>query len=648
MPDYLHPGAYIEEIPGGPRPIEGVAMSTAAFIGETRRGPVGEPVLIRKFDDFVKQFGAIESETDVMGLALQAFYLNGGEAACICRLAASTSTASNSSTAILGEGTGTNPVLSVMASTPGSWGNDLRFKIIKPDSDSPTFSLSVGKLVGGEYEEREIFEALSMNTGSERYAISVVNGDSEFVQLTDEVTKTDYCEASVVGTSVTLASVMNYLNDSNNDRSLTINLNGMGFRRVTLPDNPVIDVDSGGIPSGAAISSAIEDAIASAFAIDPATISVSRDSNRFTIATTLGTGVADSGTEILLHDSEMLGALGITSDTATIVRGVTKVIPQQMPGTSPVAGVGIMLEGGDEAPPDVGHYISFYENILCDYPDVSILVLPGASWDGGPGQAKVEVSISHCEKMKNRIVIVDPPGGTELTNQAEVFALGLPTSSYAALYYPWVNLFNPLYHPDKASNPGKTVTIAPSAIAAGVWSRIDRDRGVWKAPAGVETRLAGAVSLEFQVDTQAQSQLNPVGVNCIRKLPGLGSLFWGARTLATVANPEWRYIPVRRTALYIEESINRGIQWAVFEPNDHPLWSSLRTTIDAFMQGLFRKGAFQGNSARDAYLVRCGLGDTMTSSDIAVGQVIVLVGFAPLKPAEFVILRIQQKVGEVR
>jgi phage tail sheath protein FI len=135
-------------------------------------------------------------------------------------------------------------------------------------------------------------------------------------------------------------------------------------------------------------------------------------------------------------------------------------------------------------------------------------------------------------------------------------------------------------------------------------------------------------------------------VNALRKRPGYGTVIWGTRTLSTKSNPEWRYVPVRRTAIFIEQSIFNGIQWAVFEPNDHRLWSSLRANIESFMNGLFRAGAFQGEKSGDAYFVRCGLGSTMTQDDIDRGQVIVLIGFAPVKPAEFVIVRIQQKVGQ--
>jgi phage tail sheath protein FI len=209
-----------------------------------------------------------------------------------------------------------------------------------------------------------------------------------------------------------------------------------------------------------------------------------------------------------------------------------------------------------------------------------------------------------------------------------------------------VKVSNPYFNAEK--NPGAPVTVLapPSGFAAGMWSRIDGRRGVWKAPAGVETALLGVAGLEYQVEDGEQEQLNPLGVNCYRTLPSFGPVIWGTRTLSTNADPEWRYVPVRRTAIFIEQSVYNGIQWAVFEPNDHRLWSSLRVNIDSFMNGLFRSGAFQGQKASDAYFVRCGLGDTMTQGDIDRGQVIVVVGFAPLKPAEFVIVRIQQKVGQ--
>jgi len=277
--------------------------------------------------------------------------------------------------------------------------------------------------------------------------------------------------------------------------------------------------------------------------------------------------------------------------------------------------------------------------------DINIILLPGQVYTES-GNPFIDSAIAHCEAMRSRMVIIDPPVGTELNDENDVTDLGLPTQTYCALYYPWVKVANPFYNAD--TNPGaeRTVLVAPSAFGAGMWAKTDGRRGVWKAPAGVETSLLGVAGLEWTVEDAEQDFLNPLGVNALRKMPGYGTVVWGTRTLSTKSNPEWRYIPVRRTAIFIEQSIYNGIQWAVFEPNDHRLWSSLRANVESFMNGLFRAGAFQGEKSGDAYFVRCGLGSTMTQDDVDRGQVIVLIGFAPVKPAEFVIVRLQQKVGQ--
>jgi len=281
--------------------------------------------------------------------------------------------------------------------------------------------------------------------------------------------------------------------------------------------------------------------------------------------------------------------------------------------------------------------------------DISIVCLPGKTWPAN--ESTLGLAISHAEKMKNRMVIVDMDSDTTLNEPGDVDELSLSTSEFGATYYPWLEIANPFYKPadpdtGEGASGAPTLQVAPSGFMAGMWAKIDGRRGVWKAPAGVETALLGVAGVADHVDDAQQGNLNPKGINCIRKLPGFGPVVWGARTLATKANPEWRYVPIRRTANMIRESIYNNIQWAVFEPNDHRLWSSLRVNIDAFMNGLWRSGAFQGETASDAYFVSCGLGDTMTQDDIDTGKVIVEVGFAPLKPAEFVIVRIQQKVAQ--
>jgi len=306
------------------------------------------------------------------------------------------------------------------------------------------------------------------------------------------------------------------------------------------------------------------------------------------------------------------------------------------------------LANGDNgnAPAAAADYTPALDRLLKTR-DVNILLLPGVFKGGGAGMDSIlGAAVAHCERIGNRMVMVDIAPGVALADETAVNNLELPTSTYAVTYYPWTRINNPFYNPDSNPAADRTVLVSPGATAAGIWAKTDSRRGVWKAPAGIEFPVLGVSSLEFVVEDPEQDYLNPAGVNALRRMPGFGPVVWGARTRSTRANPEWRYVPVRRTALFIEESVYGGIQWAVFEPNDSRLWSSLRASIESFMNGLFRVGAFQGDKASDAYFVRCGLGQTMTQDDIDRGQVIVLVGFAPLKPAEFVIVRIQQKVAQ--
>jgi phage tail sheath protein FI len=192
-------------------------------------------------------------------------------------------------------------------------------------------------------------------------------------------------------------------------------------------------------------------------------------------------------------------------------------------------------------------------------------------------------------------------------------------------------------------------TFAPCGVIAGIMARTDSTRGVWKAPAGLDAALGGVQGLQVNLNDQENGTLNQLGINCLRSFPVTGRVVWGARTVrgADQLADEYKYVPVRRLALFIEESLYRGTQWVVFEPNDEPLWAQIRLNIGAFMQNLFRQGAFQGKSPREAYLVKCDA-ETTTQNDINLGIVNILVGFAPLKPAEFVIIRIQQLAGQVQ
>jgi len=211
-----------------------------------------------------------------------------------------------------------------------------------------------------------------------------------------------------------------------------------------------------------------------------------------------------------------------------------------------------------------------------------------------------------------------------------------------AAYFPRLRLPDPM-------NDFQLRTFAPCGVVAGLLSRVDASRGVWKAPAGTEATLVGVQEMVYKLTDAENGALNPLGLNCFRTFPIFGSVSWGARTLvgADAEASEWKYVPVRRLALFLEESLYRGTKWVVFEPNDEPLWAQIRLNVGAFMNDLFRQGAFQGRTPREAYLVKCDK-ETTTQSDINRGVVNILVGFAPLKPAEFVLIKITQLAGQIQ
>ena len=344
MPSYLHPGVYVEEIPSGARPIEGVATSTAAFVGVTQRNSrQSDPVLIGNMNDYLDLFGPILTSSDAMGLAVQAFYQNGGKAAYICSL----STDSDTATRDFGD-------LTVDAKGDGPWGNHLYIRITRVGADDFDMEVGARNEDGTFYTLESAYEKLSLDPTDDMYAEGVVNEASSLI------------EVSVGG--------------------------------VTLPT--VTDNDGDG------------------------------DGN-------------DDG---------------------------------------------LALEHGEQTAPSNTDYSTFYEETLRKYRDVSIIVLPGENWAAdGSGNPIIDATRSHCEKEKNRVVILDPPSTLELKTSNTVSDMSLPTSTYTVLYYPWVGMSNPLYHRDRNPNAAATVNVAPSAIAAGMWAKIDGKRGVWKAPAGVET-----------------------------------------------------------------------------------------------------------------------------------------------------------------
>ncbi|MCL7945447.1 phage tail sheath subtilisin-like domain-containing protein [Marinobacter sp. ATCH36] len=244
-----------------------------------------------------------------------------------------------------------------------------------------------------------------------------------------------------------------------------------------------------------------------------------------------------------------------------------------------------------------------------------------------------------CQKRRAFLIVDSSKGASASTMSATNASMANADASNSALYYPWVEAADPL-------DENRARTFPPCGFVAGVYARTDGRRGVWKAPAGIQASISGALGTELSLSDAENEMLNPRGINCIRTFPRYGTLIWGSRTLRGADAPasEWKYVAVRRLALFIEESVMRGTQWVSFERNDDQLWTQIRLSVGDFLQGLFRQGAFQGSSPKEAYLVQCDRATT-TASDITHGVVNILVGFAPLKPAEFVVIRIQQKAG---
>ncbi len=272
----------------------------------------------------------------------------------------------------------------------------------------------------------------------------------------------------------------------------------------------------------------------------------------------------------------------------------------------------------------------------------NLLCLPPYLAAGDVDTGLVTAAASYCEKRR-AMLLVDPRSNWTNKEQAKSgITTGVGTvSKNAALFFPRLRQPNSL-------RDNQMEDFAPCGAVAGIFARTDSQRGVWKAPAGLEATLVGVPQLSVPLTDAENGELNPLGVNCLRSMPAAGRVVWGARTLQgddRLAS-EWKYIPVRRLALFIEESLYRGTHWVVFEPNDEPLWAQIRLNVGAFMHNLFRQGAFQGSTPRDAYLVKCDK-ETTTQNDINLGIVNIVVGFAPLKPAEFVIIKLQQLAGQI-
>jgi hypothetical protein len=399
-----------------------------------------------------------------------------------------------------------------------------------------------------------------------------------------------------------------------------------------------------------ALQSAIRAAQTSSSAFT--TARVTTYSNRLmVIVTAMGNVVTFSAAPA---DSTTVSQLKLDSDggVQANLQEYTLGSPTAIPNTAQGEGT----PGNNGSPPDGAALIGDYNaktgiyalrdvdlfNLLCIPRTAQVDTNQSHPLSESEAQAVMTVAEAYCEERR-AFFLMDTPNTIDEPQEIQNWLKNRDTlrTSYAALYFPRVMIPDPL-------NNFRLRSVGASGTIAGLYARIDSDRGVWKAPAGTEAALRNVIKLEDVVTDPENGSLNPLAINCLRNFPVYGTVSWGARTLdgADQLTSEYKYIPVRRTVLFIEESLYRGLKWVVFEPNDEPLWAQIRLNVGAFMNNLFRQEAFQGKTSREAYLVKCDK-ETTTQNDINLGIVNILVGFAPLKPAEFVILKIQQLAGQI-
>ena len=642
-----YPGVYVEEVPSGIRPIEAAGTSTAAFFGVAERGPIGEMKRIFNFTEFQNTYGGFLNGY-FLAHAVYQFFNNGGTQCYVGRVASGAETAS---VALLDRGMSAQNSLTISSISPGIWGNHVMVIVDSASADDSEnrFNLSLfqdNPKPDGEPIQLEIYENLSMNPASPDYVETVVNSRSKYIRI--EVNNAN--SNQIAGYSESGEITLNGDLIGSNQRKFRINIHGDGYRTVDLT-TALEGVD---LSSLDVIRGAIETTIRSLAPLRASTrgdaydVTVSIvDSNRLRI--TSGNTSAASKVEIINAVDPLenvAGALRLGKrNGGTAVFGSSLMRPQDTPdddyyflGDDTVEGpVSAVASGSDGTLPlsDVDYTKALYW--LDTIRDVSLIAIPGI---GSPDVADAGMNYCRNRPLSDCFYIADMDRDDLTLDDAIQYRNDINTpNSYGAVYFPWLKM------PDLTGRSPEPIDVPPSGYVAGMYARIDARRGVWKAPAGTEAVLGGAVGLVTDLTDVQHGNLNksPKSVCVIRKFPASGIVLWGARTLSS--DPEYQYIPVRRMAIMLRVSIFNGIQWAVFEPNDQELWSQLRLNISSFMMTLFRQGAFQGSTPSQAFFVKCD-GETTTQDDINLGIVNVLVGFAPLKPAEFIVVKISQKVGQ--
>jgi uncharacterized protein len=685
-----YPGVYIQELPSPVHTITGVATSIAAFVGYTPSGIDNRAQSIFSFADFERLFGGLASDSAV-SYAVAQFYQNApGQQAYVVRVPKAPEATTDAAAASV-EFDG----LIFTSLSSGAWANgNLIIDVdqgppVDLTADQEAFNLTVTNLVDGTTES---FPNVTLDTTQMNYVATVVNdvdNGSQLVNVSGTATSSPLPASGVVGTPITAADVNQALGGST---TATTANNNWGFQLTT--SNPAASSVSANLPvtvtvftTGAPIPQSLSslalqlqqtiNAALAGASVTGASVRcsvVSIVTNSGTTPPTLGTAIRINASlpnqpDAVLELEAASGSnapqdarpgLGLESGTGTpppVFNVAHYALGTGHGGAgwgsetaSAAAGPDGALPGASALIGDQASFTGMYAlekvdlfNLLC-FPDAT-RALP--SDQGTAALPITEITsiysqaIPYCDQRRAFLLVDPPPDVATVSGAIDWISttLGI-TDPNGAAFWPQLRLADPL-------NNYNLRSFAPCGVVAGVYATTDGSRGVWKAPAGINATLNGAQSLTYTMTDQENGQLNPLGLNCFRSLPVYGRVLWGARTLqgADALASQWKYVPVRRMALYLEESLYRGLKWVVFEPNDAPLWAAIRLNVESFMQTLFLKGAFQGTTPAQAYFVKCD-SETTTPADVSNGIVNILVGFAPLEPAEFVVIQIEQLTGQ--
>ena len=699
MAEYLSPGVYVEEYDSGVKAMEGVGTSTAGFVGMAQKGPVrGLPVLITSMADYRRRFGGYLSqqaygELRFLPYAVEQFFNNGGSACYVMRVCPGDAKAAKVSLAgSKNGGSGSDkPFLTLAAASPGAWGNNIQVRFTPSLKNRVRLCESVDVTAAFEVEKADGYQAGDMvclqyralrdtgtkdadtgDTGSKGADTEDKNVEDTGTKDTDtndkEVIDIDTKDADTKETDTNDKEVIDVdTKDADTNDKEVIDVD---TKDADTNDKEVIDIDTKDINAGhtggknpgeGASPQTAASAVSYIFAI------VEKNEGGKITLKQQGAALRDAKAEFLYlaewelivsddSSSEQYENVSFNSDRTNFVPYAvlkSRLITAEAHMNQYASGVfegkltdaqepsfTVSLEGGEDGTikltnkemdvdlykgmdgsPDQRSGLQAFKTLS----DVSIMAIPGITNTFVQSEL-----VSHCDNLKNRFAILDMPLEYKDVSELQEFRENVD-SSYAAMYHPWLQCYDSLAR--------RNVFLPPSGAVAGIYGRTDNSRGVHKAPANEVVRNCTGLSVRY--NEAEQSKLNPRGINLIRSLPGQGIRVWGARTCSGDGN--WKYVNVRRLFIFIEESIKANTNWVVFEPNDEMLWSRVEGTIRVFLTTQWRNGALAGSTADEAFFINIGK-STMTEDDILNGRLICDIGVAPVRPAEFVIFRITQKM----